>query len=174
VSLAVADDQPSGADLGLVVTQRPPDTLLPGLLRRAATERRRRRGLMAGLAALAAACLVALAILAWPTTTSSGHPAPRALSPVIASPVRADATLVGKAWGTEIDLHCRYSAGVEAGTPYLLVVRDRHGHPEKLGTWTLPPGKQISFSAGTALRPSQIGQVEVALTDGTAILRLVN
>ncbi len=153
----------------------PPDTLLPGLLRRAGEGRRTRRRVVAGLAALAAACLVALAVALWPSPDPSpGSPAPRALTPVVASPVQADAVLVAKAWGTEINLHCRYGKGVKQGFPYLLVVRDRHGRPENLGTWLLPPGDEISFSAGTALHPSQIAQVDVALTDGTPILRLQN
>ncbi len=155
--------------------EEPPDTLLPGLLRRAGAERRRHRWLVSGLSAVAAACLVALTVVVWPSGSSSpARPAARALAAVVASPVQADAVLVTRAWGTEIDLHCRYADYVGPGRPYLLVVRDRHGRSERLGTWTLPPGKQINFTAGTSLPPSQIGQVEVALTDGTPILRLSN
>ncbi len=153
-----------------------PDTLLPGLLRRAGAERRRQRRLATGLVGLAAACvalLVALVVALQPSSPSSAGRAPaRALTALVPAPVRAEATLVAKPWGTEIDLRCSYSAHVPRGVPYLLQIRDWHGHTERLGTWTLPAGKPVTFSAGTALRPSQISQVEVALVNGRPILRV--
>lgn len=154
--------------------EQPPDTLWPGLLRRATAERRRRRWVLTSLGAVAAACVLALAIVLWPHPSSTGQPAPRALVAVVRSPVKADATLVAKTWGTQIELHCRYSGGGDRDLPYLLVVQDRHGKTQDLGTWTLPPGGDIRFSAGTALRPSQISRVDVALLDGTPILSLHN
>src|SRR5689334_19113870 len=48
-----------------------PDTLLPGLLRRAGVSRRRQRWITSGLSALAAACLIALAVIVWPSSGTS-------------------------------------------------------------------------------------------------------
>lgn len=169
---AVDPGDVAAAGLPAMQVEQPPDTLWPGLLRRAAAERRRRQRLMTALGAVAAACVLALALVLWPHTTSSGHPVPRALVAVMRSPVQADATLVAKTWGTQIELHCRYSGGGDRDLPYLLVVHDQHGRPEKLGTWTLPPGGDIRFSAGTALRPAQISRIDVALLNGTPILSL--
>ncbi len=59
-----------GVDEVLAVAEpaAPPDTLLPGLLRRAARQRRRQRWLIGGLASVAAACLIALVVVVWPAS----------------------------------------------------------------------------------------------------------
>jgi hypothetical protein len=148
-----------------------PETLLPGLLRRATAERRRRRIGWGALAAAVAACVAALTVALLPSTST---PAPKT-TPMAAvltdAPIRADAAVQAKPWGTEIQLYCWYVHDRPA-TAYLLQVRDRAGHRHPLGTWRLVPGSEIEYSSGTALRPNQISRVEIALPNGLPVLRL--
>jgi hypothetical protein len=149
-----------------------PDTLLPGLLRRARRERRRRGALIAATAAVAAACVAALAIVVWPGGSESNRPAPQAFAAVKSSPVTATARLVAKTWGTEIDLRCHYPQGLALYAPYDLVVIDKEHHPYSAGSWTLVPGKTISFIGGTSVPRDEIDLVQITLADGTPILQL--
>lgn len=154
-----------------------PDTLLPGLLHRAAAARRRQRLLVNGLGGLAAACLIALTVALWPTTHTSQpnhQPAPQALSALTASPLHAAATVTARKWGTQINLDCRYSSNGDASTriTYALRIIDRGGATHDLGTWTVQPGTDTTFTSGTALPRGQISSIEITRPDGTPILHL--
>jgi hypothetical protein len=156
---------------------RQPDTLLPGLLRRASAARRRQRWLVNGLGGLAAACLIALAVTAWPTSHASqpSHkPVPQAMSALTASPLHATAAVTDRTWGTQINLDCRYIGYGDASTrlTYALQITDRAGITHDLGTWTLRPGTETTFTSGTALRRDQIGSIEITRPNGTPILQL--
>lgn len=160
------------ADLGVFDDPAPaPDTLLPGLLRKARTQRLRRRGLAAGLAAVAAACAIALAVLLWPSR-SPAVPAPQALSAVRPNPVTASAALVSRAWGTEIDLSCKYAERLESYRQYNLVIIDSSHHSHSVGSWRLGPDHAIHFTSGIAVPRSEISLVQITLPDGTPILEL--
>jgi hypothetical protein len=161
----------------LAESEPEPDTLLPGLLRRAASARRRQRWLLNGLGGLAAACLIALAVAAWPTSHASQHshhPAPQAMSALTASPLHATAMVTDRKWGTRIDLDCRYAGYGDASTrlTYALRIVDRAGATHDLGTWTLRPGTDTAFTSGTALQRDQIGSIEITRPDGTPLLQL--
>jgi hypothetical protein len=151
-----------------------PDTLLPGLLRRAARRRRRERWLVGGLAAAAVACLIALVVAVWPSSsTPASKTQSRPFAAVIASPVRATATLTARPWGTSIDLHCHYvTSSVDRTWRYDLVVYGTDGRHEDLGSWALPADQDIDFAAGTWLPSNQISRLDITLPDGTAVLRL--
>jgi hypothetical protein len=124
-------------------------------------------------ASVAAACLIALVAVVWPTSSNSPkQPAQQAFVTVAKSPVRATATLTQKAWGTGIDLHCHYVAGVDRSFSYDLVVYGKSGKPQTVGSWSLPPDRDIEFPAGTALPLDQIAKMEITLPDGTPVLRL--
>jgi hypothetical protein len=153
-------------------TEAPPDTLLPGLLRRVRQEQRRRRWITGGLAAVAAACVLTLAIVLWPTSNAKA-PAPQALTALVASPVRATASLDSVQWGTMIHIDCYYtdSGSEPPGWAYTLTVVDRSGAAHDLGSWTLTPGRETQFPAGTSLPRSQIAKVQIKL-NGQAILQL--
>lgn len=155
----------------------PPPNLLPDLLRHVDGQRRRRHWLTAGLAGLAAACLVALAVAVWPTahraTPGSGAPRQQAMSAVTASAVHATAALADVAWGTEIRLTCHYDAGPYAPVGrYQLVVVDTHNVAHGAGSWTLSPGRVTHFTGGTALTRDQISKVEITLPNDQPILEL--
>lgn len=159
----------------LVTDERPPDTLLPRMLREASRRRRRAHTLMGTLAAVAAAAVIALVIVLWPSS-STPAPAGRPFTPVSeTTPVAANAVLTSKAWGTEIRLNCRYTRdNLSHAWSYQLVVYDRAGHKRVAGDWTVPRDKDISYTTGTALDKAQISQLVITLKDGTPVLRLVS
>lgn len=148
-----------------------PETLLPALLRQARRRGRRQRLLVGSLAAVAAACVLALVVALWPTTTST--PAGRPFVPVAESPVSATATLTAKTWGTAVEVRCHYLYGsVDRAWRYKLVVIDRTGARHNLGDWTLRPDQDIDYEAGTALQPADIAELEITLPNGKTLLRL--
>jgi anti-sigma-K factor RskA len=149
----------------------PPANLLPHLLDRVRFEQRRRRWLTTGLAGLAAACLIALAVAVWPSSSGTSAPRPQAMSAVVDSPVHATAALSSVAWGTKIDLVCEYYTSVTRDWDYQLVVVDKHNVPHPAGSWKLVPGKVAHFTGGTALSRDQISKVQITLGD-RAILQL--
>ena len=108
-----------------------PDTLLPGLLRRAASSRRRQRWLISGLSGLAAACLIALAVTVWPTS----HPA---ASTGTAGTVRAD--------GQPGARH-RRSGQAEMGNP------DQPGLPGHRLRRRIGPDSPTAYKSSTAQAP---------------------
>jgi Putative zinc-finger len=148
-----------------------PETLLPGLLRKAGRERRRRRALVGSLAGLAAAAVVTLVVTLWPSS-SQPKAAPLAFSAVRPNPVTATAQLVSRSWGTEIDLHCRYAEHIEEYLPYQLVVFDKEGRRYSAGSWKLVPEQTIEYTGGTAVRRNDIDRLQIAKADGTPILQL--
>ncbi len=166
-----------GDDLGRdpVGDEVPPDTLLPGLLRRARREQRRRRAFTASVAGLAAACLAALVVALWPSTASPSGPRPQALHAVTSvSFVTATAALRPHPWGTEIDVRCKYAhhGGDNGRHAYGLRVVDRDGKVHPAGTWTQVDEHTVVFTGGTQVRRERIAKVQVTLADGTPILQL--
>jgi anti-sigma factor RsiW len=149
-----------------------PETLLPGLLARARRERARGRLVTAGLGAVAAASVAALAVVAWPSGSSAPASPTLAFAAVRPTPVSATARLVSRAWGTEIDLRCHYSAALTHYVPYELVVTDTEQHTYVAGSWTLARGRDTVFTGGTAVRRSDIQRMQITLADGTPILQL--
>ncbi|HVU92097.1 MAG TPA: zf-HC2 domain-containing protein [Jatrophihabitans sp.] len=177
----VAEQRATAALLELVPRGAPPadpepvpDTLLPGLLRKASRERRRRRLVTGGVGALAAACLVALVVLVWPSSSPSPErPPAQALTAVQPNPLTVTARLTAKAWGTQIDLHCTYPSYEHDRFAYDLLVIDRNRQPHVAGDWTLVPGKDgIDFTTGTSVPRSQIAQLQVRTATGTPLLEL--
>jgi anti-sigma factor RsiW len=152
-----------------------PDTLLPGLLRRARSERRRRRWVAGAVGALAAACVIALAIVLWPGGGSSSQERPpaQALVALQPNPLTVTARLTPRAWGTQIELHCSYPAYDRDNLAYDLVVVDRGNRSHAAGDWRLVPGKDgINFTSGTSVPAAQIARLQVRAPSGTPLLEL--
>jgi hypothetical protein len=153
-----------------------PETLLPGMLRTA--RRRRQRVGIAALAGVAAACIVALVVAVWPASNSTPvGPRPQAVGRMMAavtqSNVTATAALRPRAWGTEIDVHCKYAHADEPGPwSYGLRVIDRSGQTHPAGTWQINNGQTIDFVGGTEVPRDRISRIQVTLPDGTPILQL--
>ncbi len=152
--------------------EAPPDTLLPGLLRRARRERSRRRAVTTSIAAVAAACLVALAVVLWPDSKAAAPPPPQALSAVRTSQVSATAALTTRRWGTQIDVRCRYAHDQGFAGAYDLRVIDKDGSAHAAGSWTQIGDRTVEFTGGTEVRRDRIAKVQITLTDGTPILQL--
>ncbi len=154
-----------------------PDTLLPGLLRQAATVGRRRRWMVGTLAGVAAASLVALVlVVSLLVRAPRGGTEPVAMTAVMATPLTATAALEDVPWGTRIALDCRYAASGSWSTDatYGLQAVDRNGVVHDLGTWTAHAGAEVTFTSGTALARSDVAMVQITLPDGTPVLRLAS
>jgi hypothetical protein len=150
--------------------ETPPASLLPALQFRVRRERRRRRWIAGGIAAAVAACLIAVTV----AVTRPDHPVhhPVAMSVVRNAPIAATAEVRSVDWGTQIALVCRYYESVTAGRSYALVVVDRTGVSQRLGTWTLTPGKVARYNSGTSLPRDQIAAVQITSMNGTPLLSL--
>jgi hypothetical protein len=174
---ALLADMPEGALLAALdlddagpLRDRPPETLLPGLLRRAKRERQRRRFVTSSLGLVAAACLAATMIVVSQSNEPS-RPASQAMRPLVTSPVQATAAVTGAAWGTRIDLRCTYVSG-DSSYWYGLVVIDKAGVAHDSGTWRATPGEVTPFTGGTSLTRPQITAIEVTNAAGTPLLTL--
>lgn len=196
VPRAVAEAQPVGPL---------PDTLLPALIRQVRGRERRRRWFTAAAAAAVAAALSVggLTLAGVPgeqgtttagsstSSTSPGTPAPSlpgtAMAVVGHTPLRADLALEQVPWGTRLDLHCTYPAGVfEPGEPspyppsggggeepaYELVVRSTEGDVQQVATWQAVPGKTITVTGATAWPRADIASVQVRTGSGRPLLQL--
>jgi hypothetical protein len=151
-----------------------PDTLLPGLLRRAGVARRRQRWISTGVVGLAAASLIALVIVVWPSAGSAAAPA-QAMSVLRATPLRATAAVSDTDWGTRVILDCDYYGDVPAGVTrgqYGLTVVGKDGSRHSLGTWTVAAGAHTKFTSGTALPSAAIRSIEITRGDGIPLLAL--
>ena len=160
--------------LGEVADEPMPDTLLPGLLRRAGVRQRRQRRFTTGVSAFAAACLVALAVVVWPSDGSSQAPRPQAMSALVATPLRATAALSPVGWGTRISLDCSYPDYLPRGTEraFGLTIVAKDGTRQLLGTWTVAAGVHTKFTSGTSLPASAIRSVQITSSDGVKVLSL--
>ena len=153
------------------------DPVVP-LLAAVRARRRRQRWITAVVGTAAAACIIALTVVITDSPTSpkpaAQLAAPVAMSPVTAAPIHATAEVAQVAWGTSIRLRCTYDSGVSypSGEQYSLIVQSRSGHTENLGTWTVVPGKVMTFPAGTAIPKADIKSITVDSVGGTPLLRL--
>ena len=162
--------------------EKPPADLLPLVLGRVRRSRRRRRLIITAVAGVAAACIVLALVLAWPSSQkATSPPTPNPGREVAMSApageevgVAASARVQTVRWGTRIDLSCRVVPG---GTsyggkvpPYQLVIVDRTGGTETLGTWNLPTGRDITFTGGTSLPVERIKEVKITTLSGEDLL----
>lgn len=166
-----------------------PDSLLPGLLARADSVRRRRGWIVGGLLAASIALILALAATlvlrpsaedtastasttAPSSTTATTPPVePEPMTQVVAGPMSASLELVEKKWGTAITVYCKYDQSVDTSIPYDLAVVDTEGNLTSAGTWRAVPGVTARVVAATAVPRDRIAALEVQLPDGSTILR---
>jgi hypothetical protein len=152
-----------------------PDTLLPGLLKRAGVRHRRQRWITTGLSGLVAACLIALAVLVWPSGGAAPAHQPLTMAAVAATPLRATADISSQPWGTKISLDCDYIGYPSApagGWAYNLKVIAKDGTAQDLGTWRVASSAHTRFSSGTQLPRSAIRTVQITTPSGTPVLSL--
>lgn len=170
---------PRGTEEALAPDVRPaagsrgfPEALAPEPRSLAPRRTRRRWGWwFVGAAAAAIALIAAIAV---PMALSAPRSDVYALSELADVPLEASVRLTDAAWGTRIDLVCRYTGEVldapDGGWPYALAVVDAEGATTTLSTWRATPGSTTQLSAGTDLTVGDIGAVEIRTVDGTAVL----
>jgi hypothetical protein len=165
----------------------PPVARLAFIERARGAERRRRR-LWLGLALAAAVVIIAAIALpltlgevfepgtpeAVPTATASPSlPPAEAMQPLTKAPLTASVRLQGVAWGTKIDLSCRYAPTYNTGGSdhvYALAVVAADGSTTQLSTWKVLAGKDAHLSAGTALEAASIKAVQVLDSSGKVLM----
>lgn len=155
----------------------PDPAVRPGLVS-LAHERARRRRRTTWLVAAAAAVLVVAAV-AVPVSLMTLDAAPTAsfaLEDVADIPLEADVRLTDVAWGTRIELDCRYPDVYVPDVPddgwtYALAVVATDGTATDVSTWRAAPGTAARLSAGTALAVGDIRAVEIRGADGTVLMR---
>ena len=140
-------------------------------------QRRRRIRWAAGLSA--AAAVVIAAVIA---VTLALVPGPRdgrviALEPLTDVPVTASVELVDVAWGTRMEMTCRYAeaedpADAEKSWAYALFVTSADGTTSELSSWVAFPGATARIGAGTALSSDEITAIEIrSLGSGRVLMR---
>jgi Putative zinc-finger len=153
------------------------DAVVP-LLAAVRARRRRQRWITAAAATAAAACIVALTVVISGNSTTAKPAAqlatPVTMNAVTAAPIHATAEVAQVAWGTSIRLRCTYDSGVSypSDEQYSLIVQSRSGQTQNLGTWTVVPGKVMTFPAGTAIPKADIKSITVDSGGGTPLLQL--
>lgn len=96
-----------------------------------------------------------------------------ALQETVDGPLAVTARMEQVAWGTRIELDCRYEAAASpyAAPPvYALVVRDDSGNVEQVATWRAVPGRDVTVQAATAVPRDRIAALEVRTSDGRTVL----
>jgi hypothetical protein len=144
-----------------------PDLLLPGLMRAARSERRRRSLRLMASGAVAAA-VVAIAVV---IGVSLGGPAKPAGTTVAMSPVRSTAVtgtlhLTEASWGTQVSLDCQWVGSAAADwddkkTYQLVAVPTNGTQPRLLAQWALVPGEDATVVGSTDLATDRIARIEL-------------
>lgn len=142
-----------------------------------AHERARRRRRVAWLTAAAAVVLV-LAAVAVPVSLAAmtAPTASFALEDVAGVPLEASVRLTDVAWGTRIELDCRYPdvsapGAPEGGWTYALAIVARDGTESTVSTWRSGPGTSARLGAGSALDVADIGAIEIRSATGVVLMR---
>ena len=141
------------------------------------SQRRRRIRWAAGLSA--AAAIVIAVVVAAAIALAPGMRGGRviALEPLTDVPVTASVELVDVAWGTRVEMICRYAEAddpEDAGKswPYALFVIAADGTTSELSSWVAFPGATARIGAGTALDADQITAFEIrSLSSGRVLMR---
>lgn len=152
-----------------------PDAGGPATLISLAGERRRRRRRVGWIAAAAAfALLVPAAVGTGLALSAATQPtASFALEEVRDVTLEASVRLTDVAWGTRVDLECRYPPGGDAppgGWVYALAVIGVDGD-ETVSTWRAAPGTTSTLSGATALAVDDIRAVEIRSASGEVLMR---
>jgi anti-sigma factor RsiW len=186
IAVALAEMADEDAESPMPSTSPAPRGAREALIRRARSGDRRRLGIRVILA-VAAAAVIAAAV-AVPFSLSGGTPAvpPVASAPSVGpslppaaamqrltkAPLTASVRLVGVAWGTRIDLSCRYAPTYSdgGGHVYALAVVGADGSTTQLSTWRVLAGADAHLSAGTALDVASIRAVQIRDDSGAVLM----
>ena len=181
LSKVTADEASALLEDGEAPAPTVPSTLLPRLVH-SVRHRRRRRVLVSTLGLVAAAAAIVLIVpLLFPTAVPPAGPATAAvsLSQVAPSPLQASIRLVPQAWGTRVEMNCRYAKlsdgsnyGMGSLADYAMYVTDAAGNSTQIATWMAGPGQNAEPAGTTSLTVKQIAAVDVrSVTTGAVLLR---
>ncbi len=139
--------------------------------------RRRRRlwwsGGLAAAAAIVVAVVLAVALSIGPAVRDSRVVA---LEPLVDIPLRASVELVDVAWGTRIEMICKYEDAADGepakSWPYALYITAVDGTTSELSSWVALPGATARIGAGTALDSEDIAAIEIrSVGSGKVLMR---
>lgn len=144
-----------------------------------ASARRRARTWWIGAAAAAVVLIVAAIAIPVAISATSRPTTGFALESVTDVPIEASVRLMSVAWGTRIELDCRYPDVYVPGAPpapaggwtYVLALVGADGVDSTVSTWRSWPGASARLSAGTALDVDDIRSVEIRSMKGTVLMR---
>jgi hypothetical protein len=152
------------------IEQGPPPSLLPKMIKKVRTRRRRMVAAIAGIAAAVLLVIGSLAVAAGLLPLRPDSPERVAFSQVVPSAMTAVADLIPGQNGTEIKVECQYGevneprpgAGHET---YSIFVVDRSGNASEIKEWPATPNKLMRPSGTTPLRINEIADLEIRETD---------
>ena len=153
----------------------PPSSLLPKMIKKARSQRRRMVAAVAGIAAAVLLVIGGVAVATGLLPLGPESPQRVAFSPVVPSGITAVADVIPVQNGTEIKVECVY-AEVNDPRPggghdtYSIFVVDRSGNASEIKEWPATPNKQMRPSGITPLEPSQIADLEIRETDTNEVL----
>lgn len=149
----------------------PPDTLLPSLISRVRSRRRRLVTVLVGVAASLVLLLGGIGI----GIGARGLPRPEsperlAFSPVVPSSMTAVVDVASVGGGTRLQVECQYgdATQTEPGLEYpaySIVVVDRAEHSIRVKDWHVRPNKVMHPEGTTQLKRDQIDRIEIRRTD---------
>lgn len=167
----------------------PPEELLEPMLAQANREiRTRRRRNVALLIAAAAALVIATGAGMGLVTRDGGRPVARTSASALPPPPQAGRTLVGqdpvtgvraqfnlqsKRWGTALDMRV---SGAPQGTHCRVIVVDKNGRSDIVGSWEVPYAARREGSAqyfgSSMIATDQVASIEVRTLEGQRLLRV--
>jgi Putative zinc-finger len=157
------------------IEQGLPPSLLPKMIKKARTRRRRMVAAIAGIAAAVLLVIGGIAVGAGLLPLGPDDPQRVAFSPVVPSAWTAVADVIPGPDGTEIKVECQYPE-VDEPTPgagpetYSIFVVDRSGNASEIKEWPATPNKLMRPSGNTPLRVSEIADLEIRETDTDEVM----
>jgi hypothetical protein len=158
-----------------VIEQGPPPSLLPKMIKKVRTRRRRMVAAIAGIAAAVLLVIGSIAVGAGLLPLGPDGPQRVAFSQVVPSAMIAVADVIPGQNGTEIKVECQYGE-VNEPTPgaghetYSIFVVDRSGNASEIKEWPAAPNKLMRPSGTTPLRVSEIADLEIRQTDTDEVM----
>lgn len=140
-----------------------PDTLLPALLRKVGSERRRGR-LRLGLAAAGVAAVLGVSgtvVVQHAMQAQTPRPARTVqLTAVGGHQLTGEVQLIPWGWGTTIRMICHHMGPGDTST-YTLYVTDRSGQTYMVSSWRGVPNEDATVPGALALSPDDVASVQV-------------
>ncbi len=157
------------------VTDHPPDTLVPHVIHLAGRQRRRLVGWVAAAAAALVIVLGGLAVGSGLVPLGPQGPERLGFSAVVPTAITAVVDLVpAQDGGTDVKVECQYGEVNEPNhggyAEYSVVVVGRSGQTQLIKQWPAKPNKVMRPGGHTALRISQIDQVQIRDTASDEVL----